>query len=120
PHERADAAGDQPDDKLRDTKPCVAEVDAADANEPNQAQQLKQTPDYLRFVGERLAGQGMAAIRRSRIHVCLRVLPRRRVPARWRLVTRLLRGWRIGVSALTATELRLGHGTQHARVWFSS
>src|SRR6185312_8074060 len=58
----------------------------------------------------------------GRVHVCRGVLtrwrpilPRRRRVLTRRRISRLLRGRWIRISTLIATELRLGHGTQHAR-----
>ena len=74
PDDGAEAAGDQADDELGDAQPGVAEVDAADADEAEQPEQLQQSGDDLGFVGQRLAGQRMTAVRRGGIRVRRRVI----------------------------------------------
>src|SRR5215217_3668301 len=73
PDDGANTARDEPDDQLRNAQSGVAEVNAANADEPEQAEQLEQSRDDLGFVGQRLTRQRMTAKRRGRVRVCRRI-----------------------------------------------
>ena len=78
PDDGADEARDDSDDELCDPQPGLAEIDPADADDPEQSQQLQQSGDDLGLVGQRFARERMATVGRGRIGVGRRVLAGRR------------------------------------------